>query len=212
MVLCPNPGCPSKGTDFAILGQHLRQSPSCKPTPVITQQPPLPEQPSEPVDIDTANTVFSNKFLSVLMKGFNDRHYFNYVKAGHLDHVNSMMMEAFVELEHHVIPICSAASSVVEAKARLQGIFQLVRGQIAQVHSAKARTSYNKTKAKAPYVPPKVYKSLSLKAARKGAVRISLIELLTRIMQRDAAARVRVHATHTHTHTCRSHQTGPFFS
>jgi hypothetical protein len=197
MVFCPNPNCTSQGKDFARLSHHYRYSPACKPAHFMAEREPESQQPDQVSDLDTVHTVFCNKFQSVLMKGFNDRHYFNYVKAGHLDHVNSMMMEAIMELEHHAIRICGAASSAAEATARLQHVFKLAQGQISKIHSAKARTSYNKNKAKAPYVEPKLYRPLSTKAARKGAVRFSLIELYTRIMQRDQVAQVRSRHSHT---------------
>ena len=195
MVLCPNPRCPSLGTDFARLSQHFRQSPGCRSTPAEDgPSPQVQVQDTKAVldnNLDTVETIFCNKFQGVLMKGYNDRHYFNYVKAVHLDAVNGMIMEAFVELEQHALRICGTAAGVAEATERLRRLFKLAREQVETAHSAAARRSYNKNKIKAPYIEPKLYKPMSVKAARKGAVRFSLIELYTRLLQRDHVARVR---------------------
>ena len=207
MVLCPNPACPMSGKDFMSLDRHFRHSPGCRPLPmcVAAEPEPRPENTAVPEDLDTVETVFSNKFQSVLMKGFNDRHYFEYVKAGHLNHMNSMMMECMVELEQYALRVGSAAKDVPEATDRLTTAFELAREQIQMAHSAAARTRYNKTKLKAPYVEPQPYRPLSTQAARKGAMRFSLIELYTRLLQRDSAARVS--AYHKHSRAVRAART-----
>ena len=81
------------------------------------------------------------------------------------------------------------STSVGEAQTAVRGTFQAVARVLANAHSAKRRAAYNKAVLKVPYVEPRLYRSVTLAEAKKGAVQFSLIELLGRLLQTSKAAR-----------------------
>lgn len=176
--------CPSCGERFASLTQHFANNPSHNPVPPEVAPPPRAPPSSAG---QGASHHFEKRFERKVVMDYANLRYKCFVDTSHCGQFHACAIGWFDVVIEEALDAMSAASSLPEALRHFSAIASVAKDVMKKYTSQKMRDHYLINTVKVPYVEPSDYSPLP--EFRKHAAKMSLAQVLGRILQNDKAAR-----------------------
>lgn len=186
--------------------QHFRRRPLCDPknrresSGLESHQGQASNNSSQaPLEAEVAATEFKYILSLLVMSDLNTLEYKKFVKKGKLDAVVTMALGWLQAIAVQIDEECKISATAGQLATGVKGVLACASRVLQSSHSAAQRRSFNLRSLRAPYVEPRLYRSVSEATARKSACSFALIPLLSRVLQRSTSMRVRtaLHGTNT---------------
>ncbi|KOO29916.1 hypothetical protein Ctob_014866, partial [Chrysochromulina tobinii] len=178
--------CPSCKAPCANLEQHKRRNPLCDRAP--REQAPPPRAPPSTAGVE-ADDHFKNKFARRINLDYANLRYKRFIETSHCSAFHTCAIGWMDMLFEAALDVAMDASSVSEAVRAMRELHADGRKVLTDYHSQAARDAYLLKVVKIPYIRPMPFNPSSPEEFRKFAAKLSISQLLERIMQHDEKAR-----------------------
>jgi hypothetical protein len=178
--------CPSCTAPCANLEQHKRRNPLCDRAP--REQAPPPRAPPSTAGVE-ADDHFKNKFARRINLDYASLRYKRFIETSHCSAFHTCAIGWMDMLFEAALDVAMDASSVSEAVRAMRELHADGRKVLTDYHSQAARDAYLLKVVKIPYIKPMPFNPSSPEEFRKFAAKLSISQLLERIMQHDEKAR-----------------------
>ena len=178
--------CPSCKAPCANLEQHKRRNPLCDRAP--REQAPPPRAPPSTAGVE-ADDHFKNKFARRINLDYANLRYKRFIETSHCSAFHTCAIGWMDMLFEAALDVAMDASSISEAVRAMRELHADGRKVLTDYHSQAARDAYLLKVVKIPYIKPMPFNPSSPEEFRKFAAKLSISQLLERIMQHDERAR-----------------------
>ena len=178
--------CPSCGAACGNLAQHFRRSPLCNPVP--SEQPPPPAAPPSTAGVE-ADDHFKNKLARRVNLDYATLRYKKFIETSHCSAFHACAIGWIDMLFEAALDVATEASNIPEAVHTMRELFADGRKVLTDYQSQAARDAYLLRVIKVPYIKPMPFSPSAPEEFRKFAAKLSISQVLERIMQHDAKAR-----------------------
>ena len=178
--------CPSCRETCANLVQHYRWNPTCNR--VVSEQPPPPSAPPSTAGVE-ADHHFKNKFARRINLDYANLRYKKFIETAHCSAFHACAIGWIDIIFEAASEAALDARNVAEALGAMRKVLATAHTVLAEYHSQKARDAYLIQVLKLPYIKPMPYGTSAPEEYRKFAAKLSMSQLIERLMQHDAKAR-----------------------
>ena len=179
--------CPGCGVSKGDLQQHFAKKPDCDPANRLPlQEAPVTFENSETSAFSGENqNVFEKFFTRKVMLDYNEMRYKKFVDTTSCDMVHGAAVGWFDIITKEMIKQIGRCNSVGAAVATAKDVCLTAKRALEKLQTDDNREAYNKKVLMVPYVAPEPYDKDAPEQFRKKAAKLSLVKLLTRLMQHD---------------------------
>ena len=178
--------CPSCKAPCANLAQHLRRNPLCDRAPSEQAPPPTAPPPTAGIEADEH---FKNRFARRINLDYANLRYKRFIETSHCSAFHACAIGWMDMLFEAALDVAIDAPDVSEAVRSMRELLADGRKVLTDYHSQAARDAYLLKVVKIPYIKPMPFNPSSPEEFRKFAAKLSISQLVERIMQHDAKAR-----------------------
>ena len=178
--------CPSCRETCANLVQHYRWNPTCNR--VVSELPPPPSAPPSTAGVE-ADHHFKNKFARRINLDYANLRYKKFIETAHCSAFHACAIGWIDIIFEAASEAALDARNVAEALGAMRKVLAAAHTVLAEYHSQKARDAYLIQVLKLPYIKPMPYDTSAPEEYRKFAAKLSMSQLIERLMQHDAKAR-----------------------
>jgi hypothetical protein len=177
--------CPTCGKPFAGLAQHWHEHPEC----LAPLDGTVAVATAEPDAAPTTERTFDKVFARKIVGDYNRLHYNKYIRTSHCDEWVSSALGWVDLLKQQAASAAAGASTAAEAIEKMSAELEAGQQLLRSFTSPAARMAHNLDVLKAPYLKPEPYTTGDNIEYRKRACKLSLIKLLSRLLQNDTTFR-----------------------
>ena len=176
--------CPVCHAQCADLSKHYGHSRACFAS---SEKAPAPRAPPTTAGVE-ADSQFKMKFARRINLDYANLRYKRFIDTSHLDAFHEHAVSWMELLFESVLDAVTSATSVSEATAAMRCVFSEGRAVLVKYQSEAMRDAYLIKTLKMPYIKPMPYTE-DVDEFRKFAAKLSLREVVGRILQHDPQAR-----------------------
>ena len=176
--------CPSCRAPCADLAKHYGHSRACS---MESEKAPAPRAQPTTVGVE-ADSQFKAKFARALNLGYAALRYKRFIDTSHLDAFHEHAIEWMDLLFEAVVDAAASAACISEAVPNMRRMFLEGRSVLVEYQSEAMRDAYLTKTLKIPYIKPMPY-TTDVDEFHKFAAKLSLRDVLGRILQHDSEAR-----------------------
>jgi hypothetical protein len=177
------PRCPACLVQCVDLGKHYGHSRGCS---IASEKAPVRAPPTT-VGVE-ADSQFKMKFARRINLDYANLRYKRFIDTSHLDAFHEHAVSWMDLLFESVLDAVTCATSVSEALRAMRCVFSEGRAVLVKYQSEAMRDAYLIKTLKMPYIEPVPYTE-DIDEFRKFAAKLSLREVVGRILQHDPQAR-----------------------
>ena len=177
--------CPVCHAQCADLGKHYGHSRACS---IASEKAPEPRAPPTNKLGVEADSHFKKKFERRINLDYANLRYKRFIDTSHLDAFHHHAIEWIELLFDAVVDAAASATCISEAVPNIRRVFSEGRAVLVKYQSEAMRDAYLIKTLKMPYIEPVPYTE-DIDEFRKFAAKLSLREVVGRILQHDAQAR-----------------------
>ena len=178
--------CPTCGTAYLNMNAHFAQSPRCNP-----QQREL--APPPPTAASTAGNEagghFTRKFARRINLDYGKMRYKHFIDTSHCSIFHASAIGWFDLMMETAFDAAATATNVKDTLRLMRSVFTEGREVMNKYTTQAQRDAYLKNSLKAPYISPMPFNKSAPEELRKNAAKLSISQLIARIMQNDIKAR-----------------------
>ena len=176
--------CPCCRAPCADLAKHYGHSRACS---MESEKAPAPRAQPTTVGVE-ADSQFKAKFARALNLGYAALRYKRFIDTSHLDAFHEHAIEWIDLLFEAVVDAAASAACISEAVPNMRRMFLEGRSVLVEYQSEAMRDAYLTKTLKIPYIKPMPY-TTDVDEFHKFAAKLSLRDVLGRILQHDSEAR-----------------------
>jgi hypothetical protein len=177
------PRCPACLVQCVDLGKHYGHSRDCS---IASEKAPVRAPPTT-MGVE-ADSQFKMKFARRINLDYANLRYKRFIDTSHLDAFHEHAVSWMELLFESVLDAVTCATSVSEALRAMRCLFSEGRAVLVKYQSEAMRDAYLIKTLKMPYIEPVPYTE-DIDEFRKFAAKLSLREVVGRILQHDPQAR-----------------------
>ena len=177
--------CPVCLAQCADLGKHYGHSRACS---IASEKAPEPRAPPTNKLGVEADSHFKKKFERRINLDYANLRYKRFIDTSHLDAFHQVAIEWIELLFDAVVDAAASATCISEAVPNIRRVFSEGQAVLVKYQSEAMRDAYLIKTLKMPYIEPVPYTE-DIDEFRKFAAKLSLREVVGRILQHDAQAR-----------------------